>query len=105
MAKNEARARKSAAPEAASEPAQESGGPPGDGGVGLWVDEYGRQCIGSECFHTAVDIERKEIRVVIDESGPCGGASQEDIGKLVDSLKGVVGAGADTVYQTHSRKG
>ena len=70
MAKNEAGSRKKSDPEAASEPVEKSGGPPGDGGVGFWVDEYGRQCIGSECFHTAVDIERKEIRVVIDESGP-----------------------------------
>ena len=103
MAKNEVGRSKSNIPSEGGQPAPGDSGPPRDGSVGLWRDKYGRQCIGNECFHAAIDVERTEVRVIIDRAGPCGGASQEDIRALTDSLKSVVGAGAGTVYETESR--
>ena len=100
MAKNEPRGRKVNVPAEVSEPAPAPGGPPGDGSPGVWTDRFGRLCIGNECFHAAVDQERKEVRVIIDESGPCGGASQDDIKSVVDAIKATVGEGAETVYKS-----
>jgi len=103
MAKNESRGgKKSVSPDTGSQ-APEGGGPPRDGSPGVWTDEFGRVCIGNECFHAAVDQERKEIRVIIDESGPCGSADQDAIRSVVDALKATVAEGADTLYQTKSK--
>jgi len=102
MAKNEPRRSKDTVPPEASGKAQGPGGPPGDGSPGVWTDQFGRLCIGNECFHAAVDQERKEIRVVIDESGPCGAADQDSIKSVVDALKQTIAQGADTVFQTKS---
>jgi len=102
MAKNESRGRKGDVPAEAGKQTPAPSGPPGDGSPGVWTDEFGRPCIGNECFHAAVDIERKEIRVVIDESGPCGTADQEQIKAFVDTLKTTIADGADTLYQTKS---
>jgi len=88
-------------PETGKQAAVDSG-PPGDGSPGVWTDRFGRLCIGNECFHAAVDQERKEIRVVIDESGPCGGADQDSIKAVVNALKDTVAEGAETLYQTKS---
>jgi len=104
MAKDESRGNKERLPAKDSEPTEEPSGPLGDGGTRVWRDQFGRLCIGNECFHAAVDQERKEIRVVIDESGPCGGASQDAIQSVVSSLKEAVGEGAETVYQTKSKR-
>lgn len=104
MAKNEPSGRKGTVSPKASSQVSGPGSPPGDGSSGVWTDQYGRLCIGTECFHAAVDAERKEIRVVIDESGPCGSASQDDIKAVTDALKQTVAAGADTVYATPSRR-
>ena len=87
----------------ASEPVQNDSGPPGDGGAGVWTDQFGRTCIGNQCFYAALDQERNEIRVVIDDTGPCGGATQESILGVVGILKDIAGKGADTLYQTKSR--
>lgn len=103
MAKNESRGRKGIVSPPAGKPAPALGGPPGDGSPGVWTDQFGRLCIGNECFHAAVDQERKEVRVIIDESGPCGSADQESIQAVVAALKETVGQGAETVYQTKSR--
>jgi hypothetical protein len=104
MAKDESRRSKGSVSTKAGVEASAPGGPPGDGSPGVWTDQFGRLCIGNECFHAAVDQERKEIRVIIDESGPCGSADQESIKAVVDALKETVGQGADTLYQTKSNR-
>jgi hypothetical protein len=104
MAKNESGGRKGGVPAKVSSPAPGDSGPPGDGSPGVWTDSFGRLCIGNECFHAAMDVERKEVRVIIDESGPCGSASQDDIQAVVTTLKEMAGQGADTVYQTKSTR-
>jgi len=102
MAKDESRRSKDDLPAEISSKAQAAGGPPGDGSSGVWTDQYGRLCIGNECFHAAVDKERGEVRVIIDQSGPCGGADQEQVQGVVDAIKETVAGGAETVYQTKS---
>mgnify|MGYP001569946656 CR=1 FL=1 len=104
MAKDESRRSKDPVSTKAGVTASATGGLPGDGSPGVWADQFGRLCIGNECFHVAVDQERKEIRVIIDESGPCGAADQESIKAVVDALKETVGQGAETVYQTKSHR-
>jgi hypothetical protein len=83
--------------------AETGGGPPGGAGVGAWRDKYGRLCIGSECFYAAVDAERAEVRVVVDDKGPCGGADAEDLKLFAEQIKAIVGQGGETVYQMKSR--
>ena len=103
MAKDESRRSKGTVSTKAGVEAPVPGGPPGDGSPGVWTDEYGRLCIGNECFHAAVDQERKEVRVVIDESGPCGSASLDDIKAVVDSIHQTIAQGAETVFTTKAR--
>ena len=94
---------KGSVPAPASKPASKPGGPPGDGGTGIWTDEFGRLCIGNECFYAALDDQRNEVRVVIDEDGPCGGASADEVKDVVKVLRGFAGKDAQTLYTTKAR--
>ena len=103
MANIKARGGKSTVSEETGSKIAVPGGPPGDGSPGVWTDEYGRLCIGNECFHAAVDQERKEIRVVIDEAGPCGSASLDDIKAIVKSIQETVAQGGEAVFSSKAR--
>ena len=104
MAKNESRSRKKPAVEEVSGPAEESSGPPRDGSQGVWIDEFGRTCIGSECFHAAADPERKTVNIIVDESGPCAGIDPDTLTEFANAVKSVVGEGGDTSYTMKSKR-
>jgi len=108
MAKNESGNREKVAVEPVSEPVSEPvaeiSGPPGDGIQGVWIDEFGRTCIGSECFYAAADPDRKTINIIVDENGPCGGIDPDTLTEFANAVKAVVGEGGDTSYTMKSKR-
>ena len=103
MAKEPQASRRRVTAQAVSKPAPVDSRPPGDGSIGTWVDQYGRQCIGNECFHVASDSERNEVRVVIDQDGPCGSLDPVALDSFVNEVKGIIAKDGTTVYQTRSK--
>lgn len=72
-------------------------GPIGDGslGGGVWVNERGETCIGTECWQMAVDTERNEIRVNIKQNA--GGGCE--LNPLIDALRESLSKGSRTIYE------
>ncbi len=86
-------------PEApASGEAAGSGGQAGAGspGTGVWVNDRGETCIGTDCYTLALDTERREIRVNIRQSGAC------ELDPFVAKLRETLGKGARTVYEVET---
>lgn len=83
---------------AAGGPAKADSCPIGTGSKdrGVYVNERGQVCYGSECFTLAVDAERHEIVVNVKPGATCNNQP------LIDAMRDVLGKGARTVYEVES---
>ena len=80
---------------AASQKATADSGPPGDGSAGIWRNDRGELCIGSECFSVALDQERSEVRILMDK----GACNDPQLADFIEDCKQIVGEGSRTVYE------
>jgi hypothetical protein len=96
-----ARSSKSSVQSPSSTPAEADSGSAREGSEnrGVYVNERGEVCYGSECVTLAVDPERREVRVNIKRSGPC------DVNTLVQALRETFDKGASkTVYEVENEE-
>jgi hypothetical protein len=78
-------------------PTPDSGSPgAGSENAGVYVNQRGEVCYGTECFNLAIDEQRREIRVNIKQSGQC------QLDPVIEAMRQVLGEGARTVYEVES---
>jgi len=73
-------------------------GQAGKGSSGVWVNEHGEVCIGSDCFTLAVKPDADEVIVRVDRN-KCGA----DVEPFVDAVFATIGKGGRTVYESISK--
>jgi hypothetical protein len=64
--------------------------------AGEYIDEFGRKCIGNECFTLAIDEQRQELVINIKPDNEC------ITPEIIESIRNTIGKGARTVYEVES---